>query len=481
MKLTYEKSIEYWDASTTNSALRDRIISVDEVLEHSTKRAEQFQHLNALVAQPTQNELSAVSSEVQRRLDAGDTSRLLGVPTTVKDVIAVAGMGLSAGSRLLKDNRSAIDAGVVLKLREAGVMFVGKTNCPEFAFGISTSNDLYGTTLSPWGQNLSPGGSSGGDAVSVAVGISLVGVGTDFGGSIRWPAQCTGILGLRPTPGLISGVGQLVGTARQGIDGASQLAADSFQAAIQVPGFLARSVNDLENVVSAARQATAGTRSLSKTSTDTLDTDLSAVTIGWSDGSNIGVVGDDVKAMMLELSKTLTDDGLNLKYFGDAFAGAREAFDDLRGYEQLYDLRELAHGRESELSRASYALLTKPPRSRDGYVLAKETYLHQREVGREQLRVTPLFLLPVAGCGAIGHDETACINGITVAGFELMAHCRAISLLGVPVVSIPVAKTANGLPLSVQIVAPPFREDLALALARRIESLSGGWQPISGL
>ena len=165
-----------------------------------------------------------------------------------------------------------------------------------------------------------------------------------------------------------------------------------------------------------------------------------------------------------------------MTYVPDAFAGARQAFDELRSYEDLADLRRLAQGREEELTAVARALIDswRPPRQSFADATRKAQQASSRGLG--QLDATPLFLLPVAGCAAVGFDEKATIDGVSYRGFELMAHCRAISLLAAPVVSIPVARTRSGLPLSVQVVAPPFQEHLALAMAKRIESLGGGWQ-----
>src|SRR3954468_2879811 len=142
-----------------------------------------------------------------RRLDARIRSgeavgALAGVPFTVKDVIATDDLPTTCGSVVMKDHRPSADAAVVSLLRAAGAVLVGKTNTPEFAFGVDTCNDLFGRTNNPLGP-WTPGGSSGGEAAAVAAGMSAFGVGTDFGGSIRWPAQCTGLVGLRPTVGLV--------------------------------------------------------------------------------------------------------------------------------------------------------------------------------------------------------------------------------------------------------------------------------------
>ena len=465
-----------WDATALTAAFRSKVLSVGEALEEHLARLDEFSDLNAIVARQDPKVLIKEAALAQASYRHGSASVLEGVPMTVKDIIAVAGLPLSAGSKLLKSHRASCDAAVVSQMRQGGALVMGKSNCPEFGFGIGCSNDLFGTTSNPLDKNLSPGGSSGGEAANVAAGISLVGIGTDYGGSLRWPAQCTGILAIRPTPGRLSGNGQLIGEGADGLDGNATFPGNSLQGETQVPGFLARSVSDLEKALFEAQRLVRKPAMIGYKPGTSSEIELEAVSIGWSEGENIGIVGEDVATMMGELANSLASDRLGLVHAPDAFAGAREAFDDLRSYEDLSDLRELARSREHELTPAMRNIVQNPPRSREPFTQAKSLARRKRADGLAQLRATPLFLLPVAGSAAVGHDETATINGVKVGGFELMAHCRAISLLGAPVVSIPAGKSKDGMPLSVQVIAPPFAEDLALALARRIESLLGGWQ-----
>ena len=460
-----------FDATELSRALSAKELSVSEAIDHHLSTLESFAHLNAVVAARDPEALSREVALAQEMIDRGTGSVLTGIPITVKDTVAVAGLPLSAGSRLLLEHRSNLDAGVVKRVREAGGLVLGKTNCPEFGFGIGCSNDLFGPTLNPIAENLSPGGSSGGEAASVAAGISLLGIGTDYGGSLRWPAQCTGILSIRPTPGRLPARGQLLGSGLSGTDGNSRFRDASLQAQLQVPGFLARSVADLESALFAT--ATSSER-VGKLPPGNFE--LRSIPIGWSDGANIGAISHEVQTMMADLAALLNQDKFAITYVPDAFGGARQAFDELRSYEDLADLRRLARGREEEPTAVVRALIDSPRPPMQSFDDATRKAREKRSEGLGQLDATPLFLLPVAGCAAVGFDEKATIDGVSYQGFELMAHCRAISLLAVPVVSIPAARTRSGLPLSVQVIAPPFQEHLALAMARRIESLGGGWQ-----
>ena len=127
-------------------------------------------------------------------------------------------------------------------MRAAGAVLVGKTNCPEFALSIVTSNPRYGETANPVGP-FTVGGSSGGEAAAVAAGLSAIGLGTDFGGSVRWPAQCAGVVGLRPTVGRVPASGQLPGVDTVGSYPPNPRTP---RVRVQVIGPLGRTVDDVE-------------------------------------------------------------------------------------------------------------------------------------------------------------------------------------------------------------------------------------------
>ncbi|WP_439549187.1 amidase [Falsiroseomonas sp.] len=159
--------------------------------------------LNAIIAMDLPAARAAASAAAARRRAGQALGPLDGVPFTVKDNLYAAGFGATWGSRLFRDFAPGVDDLCVARLRAGGAVLVGKTNTPEFALAVHTTNPVFGTTRNPWNTALVPAGSSGGAAAAVAAGMAPLAIGTDAGGSIRLPASFTGISGFKPSTGRI--------------------------------------------------------------------------------------------------------------------------------------------------------------------------------------------------------------------------------------------------------------------------------------
>ena len=191
-------------AAETAARIAARDVSAAEVTQAHLDRIEKVdERVHAFLHVDPESAL-----EQARRVDAGELSGpLAGVPLALKDVIVIRGMPATAGSRILKGWYPPYDATIVERMRDAGIVVLGKTNMDEFAMGSSTEHSAYGSTHNPWDLTRTPGGSGGGSSAAVASYQAPLGIGTDTGGSIRQPAAVTGTVGAKPTYGGVSRYG----------------------------------------------------------------------------------------------------------------------------------------------------------------------------------------------------------------------------------------------------------------------------------
>lgn len=197
----------FLSVSAVGELLRQRKLSSVELTEQTLRRIEETEPRIHAFLTVCREEALAQAREADRRRAQGEDGPLLGVPVALKDVIVTRGIRTTAASRILEHYVPPYDATVVERLRAAGAVCLGKLNCDEFAMGSSTENSAFGPTRNPWDPSRVPGGSSGGSAAAVAAGQCFASLGSDTGGSIRQPAACCGIVGLKPTYGRVSRYG----------------------------------------------------------------------------------------------------------------------------------------------------------------------------------------------------------------------------------------------------------------------------------
>jgi len=194
-----------WQSATELARLfRSKAVSPVELLRSCLATIERLNpKINAICTLAAESAMAAAQS-AERAVMAGDEIGLLhGVPIGIKDLTPTAGIRTTFGSPLYANHIPSEDAAVVKRIKQAGAIVVGKTNTPEFGAGANTVNRVFGATRNPWDLALSVGGSSGGGAAALASGMLPLAEGTDFGGSLRVPAAFCGVVGLRPTAGVV--------------------------------------------------------------------------------------------------------------------------------------------------------------------------------------------------------------------------------------------------------------------------------------
>lgn len=452
--------------TTTPVTLRDLTAQVrsgqlanDALVKDAVDRIEHRNGtLNALVCSRGADALAeAVASDRTGR-------PLAGIPFTVKDMLATADLPTTCGSKTLEDWSAGADATAVARMRAAGAILMGKSNCPEFALGVDTTNGLFGRTFNPLGE-WTPGGSSGGEAAAIASGMSLVGLGSDYGGSIRWPAQCAGLVGLRPTVGRVPRSGE-----QPTLPGADPLGVEalSFQDAVQVIGPLGRSIDDMHTVLSVI----SGPDGIDPIAVDEplgdyREVDPRDIEVRW--GTHIGNVPVDhevVRTVLFAVEALMSSGTRVQEGLPEAVNDGLQVYDLLRAADAMSTIAALNIARPGLIGAPVRAMLgsrTEPGRGERAALWEHRSQIIAKL--RQWLTGERALILPVSV------DVPRDLRG-NVGNFHLLAPSRAISLFGFPSLSVPVATAQSGAPISVQIVAPPFREDIALALGAALEQAS---------
>jgi amidase len=401
--------------------------------------------------------------ELERRLAAGeDPGPLCGLPVGIKDITPVAGVRTTYGSPLYADHVPDEDALVVRRLRAAGAVILGKTNTPEFAAGGNTFNEVFGCTRNPWDPELSAGGSTGGGAAALATGMIALAEGTDLGGSLRVPASFCGVVGLRPSPGLVPTV-------------PSDWAADD----LSVTGPMGRTVADVALML----QAVWGPVPKSPLSRHDAGRDfVGAVERGPAEGLRLAYAPDvaglgtdpGLERVCREAAESLSGTGVQVEGIELDLSAGFDAFLTLRGRWMVEHHRSRV-GRLDELGpnlagniRAGLALGS-------GEVEAAERArvdLRRTMRGvfeRYDYLLTPCVPVPPF---PVGQDYPETIGGRKMATYiEWIAPTFVLTLTSLPIACVPAGLDSNGLPVGIQVVGPPMGEESVLALARRIEEL----------
>ena len=437
-------------------------LSPVEVLDACLEQVERHnEKINAVVTlDETAREQAAA---LERRLAAGEDPGLLcGLPVGIKDVTPVGGLRTTYGSPLYADHVPDEDALVVRRLREAGAVILGKTNTPEFAAGGNTFNGVFGRTRNPWNPELSAGGSTGGGAAALATGMIALAEGTDLGGSLRVPASFCGLVGLRPSPGLVPTV-----------------PSDWPEDDLSVTGPMGRTVADVALML----EAISGPSAEFPLAHFRAGCDYTgAVERGPAEGARVAYVADlaglgtdpALERVCREAAESLSDSGVHVEELDLDLSSGFETFLTLRGRwmvehhrSRLERLHELGPNLAGNI-RAGLALvpaeIEAAERTRDDLRRKVRSVL-----ARYDHVLTPCVPVPPF---PVEQDYPETIGGRKMDTYiEWISPTFVLTLTGLPVVCVPAGLDPNGLPVGIQIVGPDQGEESALALAGRIEEL----------
>ena len=406
-------------------------------------------------------------------------SPLAGIPMAIKDVICIRGSLTTCGSRILERFVAPYDACVIEKLRQAGAIFIGKTNMDEFAMGSSTENSAFKKTRNPWDMDRVPGGSSGGSAAAVAAGLCAGSLGTDTGGSIRQPASFCGVVGIKPSYGRVSRYGLV-----------------AFASSLDQIGPITRDVEDAAILL----QAIAGYDQRDSTSVDLPVPDYRSGLKEPIGGLRLGIpreyfiegtdpeVDSAVKnavAICREMGAEIVDISLPHTEYGIAayyIIAPAEACSNLARYDGVkYGHRAQDAKNLMEMYRKSrsqgFGAEVKRRIMLGTYVLSAGYYdAYYRKASQVRTLIRRDFLDAFEKCDAIlapvspipafrlGEKLEDPLQMYLSDVFTLPA-----SLAGIPGISVPCGSTAQGLPVGLQILGPHFREELILRIAFQFE------------
>ena len=400
-------------------ALNSGRLSASELLESHRHRIE--------VWQPKVNAYTEIFADALSKPEA--IGPLKGIPISIKDSLDIEGHATTCGHPPRQIHRAGRHALCVERLLDAGATILGKTSTPEMLMNWETFNDIHGATRNPWRLTHTPGGSSGGESAAIAACMSAGGIGSDGGGSIRLPAALTGICGLKPTPGRVPATGHFPNVGHPG-------------GLLGVIGPMARTVADLRI--------------------------LFGVVAGHDDSDPFSV---PMAAIPIALKPRIAivdhpDTRLAASYLGPVSEFPAQAWERLFEVWRFFFLRLNAHPIGFPTPHTAQFLQAPPPTADE---------ILQMFAARDALRTRflkaldefPVLLLPNPGFAAWPLGEFP--------GVESMAPLTVANILGLPALAVPIGLDASGLPLSVQLVAKPWHEDLLLQVGENLEEARGAF------
>ncbi len=458
-----DDDIYYLDATELAARIAAKQLSPVEVTRAHLERIDSVNpRINAVVTVNPQalDEARAAEAALMRGEASGP---LHGVPFTAKDCFDVAGVRTTRGSRLFAEHVATTTATAVTRLRAAGGVFLGKTNIPEFALWWETDNLVFGRTLNPWNAGRIAGGSSGGEAAALAAGLSPLGLGSDVGGSIRQPAHCCGVVGLKPTHGRVPLTGHWP---------------DTLSRAMHV-GPLARSIRDL----GLALRVLAGpdghdpyAMPVPLPALPTAAEALPALRIGLSPTGGVIPVDPQVERVVEAAARRLGDLGCRVE---PVSLGALEQHDwnaltmILFAAEAGPFFDRVVAGRHAELHPVLRRRLAFPVNSLSDYAAALDAWERLRRDVADFFTRYDLLLCPTSPVPA--HEPglvELTIQGKTVPARHALRNTLPWDLTGSPALAVACGWSDDRLPIAVQVVGRHFDEGTVLRVGLALEAVS---------
>jgi amidase len=441
--------------------VRTRKVSVRDVVAACLARIEQVDGVVNAVCTVSPEALADAEAADRRLASGAPARRLEGVPFLVKDVIPTRGLLTTYGSKLHERFVPDEDALSVERLRAAGAILLGKTNTPEFATDVYTTNALFGPTRNPWDARTTAGGSSGGSGAAVAAGMAPLALGTDFGGSVRLPASFCGIVGLRPAPGRIPLY-------------PAEFAWDTLVAHVQGP--MTRTVEDAALMLAVL----AGPDDRDPTSHPADGTDYAAAgragqslagrRFAWcGDLGGLVPVEPEIARLAGDATQALAALGAIVEDVAFDASDVKEIIAGTRAFAMVARFGERV---EAHAARMAEPLVRQVTDARTFDVKAVARAERMRSAYYQRVRALlerhDYIVTPTAGVAAFRIDQPlpSVIGGRPVARFyDAFLFTYAFSVTGLPAISVPCGFTAAGLPVGLQIVGRRLREDRVLEAA----------------
>jgi amidase len=455
-----------WPATRLAAAIRGGELTSRDLLECYLDRIERLDgEVNAVVTFDVDRARRAAVAADDAVARGEDLGPLHGLPITIKDAIETEGIRSTGGARELSDHVPVADAPAVARLKDAGAVVFGKTNLPRWSADLQTYNDLFGTTNNPWARDRTTGGSSGGAAAAVAAGFTSFELGTDIGGSVRIPAHCCGVYSLKPTWGVVPQRGYLDHTRGGTLD-----------VDINVFGPIARSADDLALLLSVLagpdpERAVAWRLELPAAEARTLA------------GLRIGVWFDDPAASIDSEYRSMLGGAASRV----AAAGGR--VDEDRPPVDFAEQVGLFGTMIGAALAPTFAEDTdaEPGPSHLAWLRGDMRRQELRRIWRDWFDGHDLLLCPVLATAAFPHDHEGSIadrvieiDGVPRLHVELLPWLGLVGVLGLPSVVIPIGRTAAGLPVGMQVVAPWYHDRRAIRAAQLMAEVLGGYVPPPG-